>query len=66
MGHTARGGEEYRALDPGLDGAMTAQALPAKIGVALLLALPGLLTVYFAFSSGGCYAGCCSVAPLSR
>ena len=34
---------------------MTTQVLLPKIGMVLLLALPGLLTVYFAFNSGGMF-----------
>ena len=34
---------------------MTVQILLPKLGLALLLALPGLLTVYFAFNSGGVF-----------
>jgi hypothetical protein len=55
MSHAAQGNEEYRALDPGLESPITAQASLSKLGMALLLALPGILTVYFAFNSGGMF-----------
>lgn len=54
MSHAAQSGEEYRSLDPRPDGLTTAWSL-SKIGIALLLGLPGALTVYFAFNSGGMF-----------
>jgi O-Antigen ligase len=55
MSHAAQSGEEYRSLDTRLDGLTTARALLGKVGIALLLGLPGVLTVYFAFNSGGMF-----------
>jgi len=55
MSHAAQSGEEYRALDPRPGRLVTAWASPSKVGVALLLGLPGALTVFFAFNSGGMF-----------
>jgi hypothetical protein len=51
----AQSDEEYRALDPRLGCLTTSAASLSKVGVALLLGLPGALTVYFAFNSGGMF-----------
>jgi O-Antigen ligase len=55
MSHTARSGEEYRARDHRSGRSTTAWASLSKVGLALLLGLPGALTVYFAFNSGGMF-----------
>jgi hypothetical protein len=55
MGHAAQSGEAYRALDPERELPTTTGTLPSKVGMALLLVLPGALTVYFAFNSGGMF-----------
>ena len=55
MGQAVQSGEEYRALNSRsvrLPGGSTS---PAKVGTALLLVLPGALTVYLAFNSGGMF-----------
>jgi hypothetical protein len=55
MSHAAQSGQGYRALDPRSGRLTTAWASLSKVGVALLLGLPGALTVYFAFNSGGMF-----------
>ncbi len=55
MSHAAQSGEEYRALDPRPGHLTTGWAPLSKVGMVLLLGLPGALTVYFAFNSGGMF-----------
>ena len=55
MSHTAQSDEEYRALDQRPGRLTTAWASRSRVGLALLLGLPGTLTVYFAFNSGGMF-----------
>jgi hypothetical protein len=55
MSHVAPRGEDYRDLEVRPGGSVVDREWPSKVGTGLLLGLPGAMTVYFAFNSGGMY-----------
>jgi O-antigen ligase/polysaccharide polymerase Wzy-like membrane protein len=55
MGPTAQSSADYRATDERPGSSIGVRASLSRIGLAPLLALPGGLTAYFAFNSGGIF-----------